>query len=212
MTRAPVHIAALRFLAIAACALALSGCFSLLPKSKPAQLYRFGSAPVSASVSTTSAAAARSAPAVFRTNGSFQSEASDDRMLTVTNGKAAYVAESRWVAPAEVLFDQAVSQAFDASPVRLIARGQQGRSAYALRLDVRNFETRYVSGPNAAPMIVVRVHAALSKSDQSIVGEKMFEAQVPASENRVGEIVDAYNKATAEVIGKLVAWTEANAV
>ena len=195
-----------RLAAVGLCTVALSGCISLLPKSKPAQLYRFGVA------EPTAAPPARAGDvAVYRTNTRFQEEASDDRILTVSGGKAAYIAQSRWVAPAEVLFDQAVAQAFDASPVRLIGRGQQGRFAYALRLDVREFEARYDSGPKAAPTVVVRVHAALTKSDQSNVGEQDFEARVPAADNRVGEIVSAYDKAVGEVLGKLVGWTEANA-
>jgi cholesterol transport system auxiliary component len=199
---------ALRLATLAACALALSGCISLLPKSKPAQLYRFGPEPAAAQTPAPS----RSAVAVYRTNGSFQGESADDRMLTITGGKAAYIAQSRWVAPAAVLFDEAVSQAFDASPIRLIARGQQGRYAYALRLDVRNFETRYDAGPDGPPTVVVRVHAALNRADQSLVGEQMFEASAPAADNRVGAIVEAYNKALAAVLGKLVAWTQATAV
>jgi cholesterol transport system auxiliary component len=193
-------------LALAGSAVALSGCISLLPKSKPAQLYSFVPPPAAAAPSSAKAAA------VFRTNGSFQQESADDRLLTVTGGHAAYVADSRWVAPASVLFDQAVSQAFDASPVRLIARGQQGKAAYALRLDVRNFEAHYDNGDKAAPTVVVRLHAALNKADQTLVGEQMFEAKVTAGDNRVGAIVSAYNKAMGEVIGKLVAWTQASAV
>jgi cholesterol transport system auxiliary component len=196
----------LRLAAVGACALALSGCISLLPKSKPAQLYRFGTTPAASP-----APARRNAISVFRTNGSFQGESSDDRILTITGGKAAYIAESRWVAPAETLFNEAVANAFDGSPIRLIARGQQGRFAYALRTDVRSFEARYDSGQNAAPTIVVRLHAALTRTDQSNVGEQDFEARVPAGDNRVGEIVTAYNKAVAEVVGKLVTWTEATA-
>jgi len=194
----------LRLGAAMAIALALSGCVSLLPKSKPAQLYRFG-------VPTAAAAPAAPAPnaaAVFLTNGTFQEEASDDRILTVTGGKAAYIAQSRWVAPAEILFDEAVAKAFDASPVRLLARGQQGRSAYALRLDVRTFETRYDHGEKAAPTVVVRVHAALTRADQSGVGEDEFEARVPAGDNRVGAIVSAYDTAVSDVVGKIVAWTQ----
>ena len=209
MTRALLRLAAL-----CACAAALAGCISLLPKSKPAQLYRFGPMPAAAQApAAPSSPAGGPAPmAVFRTNGTFQGESSDDRMLTVTGGKAAYIAESRWVAPAAVLFDEAVSEAFDASPIRLIARGQQGRSAYALRLDVRNFEARYDAGQNAAPTIVVRVHAALNKADQTLVGEQIFEASERAGGNRVGEIVAAYNKALGEVLGKIVNWTQAKAV
>ena len=94
---------------------------------------------------------------------------------------------------------------------RLVARGQQGRYAYALRLDVRNFEARYAAGPDSAPTIFVRVHAALSKSDQTIVGEQIFDASVPARDNRVGAIVGAYDQAVNDVLAKLVAWTEAKA-
>lgn len=200
--------AAPRILALAVCALVLSGCISLLPKTKPSQLYSFVPAPAVARATLASPGAV----AVFRTNGSFQSESADDRLLTITNGKAAYIAETRWVAPAAVLFDQAVAQAFDASPVRLIARGQQGRPAYGLRIDVRNFETHYDAGEKAAPTVVVRLHAALNKADQTVVGEQIFEAQVTAGDNRVGAIVSAYDKAMAEAIKKLVAWTEAGAV
>jgi cholesterol transport system auxiliary component len=199
MTRRSLTLAA-----IGACAIALAGCISLLPKTKPAQLYRFGPPPVAA------APAAPGSVAVFRTNGQFQDEASDDRLLTVTGGKAAYIADTRWVAPAQILFDEAVSNAFDASPVRLIARGQQGRAAYALRVDVRSFETRYDAGKDA-PTVVVHIHAALTKADQSGVGESDFEARAPASDNRVTAIVGAYDKAVKDVVGKLVAWTEAKA-
>jgi len=201
----PFVLKAGRLIAIGICAAALSGCISLLPKSKPATLYRFGVAEAPPHQ------ASPNAVAIFRTNSKFQEEASDDRILTVSGGKAAYIAQSRWVAPAEVLFDQAVGKAFDASPVRLIARGQQGRFAYALRLDVRDFETRYDSGSKDAPTVVVRLHAALTKSNQSSVGEQDFEARVPASDNRVGEIVRAYDKAVRDVLGKLVSWTETNA-
>jgi len=200
----------LRTAAMLVCALALSGCISLLPKSKPAQLYRFGPSPAVASAPR--AAPAANPVAVFRSNGTFQEESADDRILTITGGKAAYIAQSRWVAPASVLFDQAVSEAFDASPVRLIARGQQGRFAYALRLDVRNFEARYDAGPDGPPTVVVRIHAALSRADQSIAGEQMFEAKAPAADNRVGAIVAAYNSALGEALGKIVAWTQATAI
>ncbi|HZZ32987.1 MAG TPA: ABC-type transport auxiliary lipoprotein family protein [Phenylobacterium sp.] len=197
-----------RILALAglgACALALAGCISLLPKTTISQMYRFGSAPTAAPGPQTGTVS------VFRTNGEFQEEAADDRILTVTGGKAAYIAAARWVAPAQVLFDQAVFNAFDASPVRLIARGQQGRAAYALRIDVRSFEANY-DARGDAPTIVVRVHAALTKADQSNVGEQEFEARAPATDNRVGAIVTAFDKAVNDVIGKVVAWTETKAV
>jgi cholesterol transport system auxiliary component len=198
----------LRLTVVAICAAALSGCISLLPKSKPAQLYRFAGPAAAAPAKPPGP----NAVAVFLTNGSFQEESSDDRILTMTGGKAAYIAQSRWVAPASVLFDEALSHAFDASPVRLIARGQQGRAAYALRIDVRTFESRYDAGEKGAPTVVVRVHAALTRSDQSGVGEQDFDARVPAAGNRVGAIVAAYTQAVGDTVGKIVAWTQKIAV
>jgi cholesterol transport system auxiliary component len=198
---------ALRLLVLGVCAVSLSGCISLLPKSKPAQLYRFGQ---------TSTAEAGPTPVagrigVFRANGTFQREAAGDRMLTITGDKVAYIARARWVAPATVLFDAAVLNAFDAAPgkVRLVARGEAAKSVYALRLDVRNFETHYDAGPDAAPTVVVRVRAVLSRNqDNGLVGEKIFEARVKAGDNRVGAISQAYDKALDEVLRGLVGWTE----
>ena len=197
--------APLRLAAAVAIALALSGCISLLPKSKPSHLYRFGQ-PAGAEAVT--------APAgqigVFRTNATFQRESAGDGILTITNGQAAYIAETRWVAPAAVLWDEAVAAAFDADPgpVRLISRGEPATAAYVLRLDVRNFEARYDHGPKAPPTVVVRVRAAMTRgTDRSTVAERIFEKQVTASDNRVSAIVPAYDKAVAEVLGEVVAWT-----
>ena len=137
-----------RVLAAAALALALSGCVSLLPKTKPAQLYRFGANPPAA------AAPADARPiGVFWSNGSFQRESSGDRILTVTGDRAAYIAEARWAAPAEVLFEQAVFETFDsgAGHVRLVPRGAPAPTDFVLRVDVRDFEANYLSGPGAAP-------------------------------------------------------------
>lgn len=187
------------------CATALGGCISLLPKSKPAHLYRFGQ--------TAAAEALPAAPAgfvgVIRNAGAFQRESAGDRLLTVTGGKAAYVAETRWVAPAAVLWDQALVAAFDADPgpIRLVSRGEPATADYVLRVDVRNFEARYEAGPRAAPTVLVRARAVMIRADSKAVGEQVFEARVPASGNRVAAIVQAYDKAVGEVLGQLVAWT-----
>jgi cholesterol transport system auxiliary component len=108
------------------------------------------------------------------------------------------------------LWTEAVHNAFDADPgrVRLIVRGQVGKSQYVLRLDVRNFEARYEHGPKAAPTVVVRVRAAMTQSGKApAVTEKIFEKQVTAGDNRVSAIVPAYDRAVAEVLKDVVAWT-----
>lgn len=191
-------------LALALVAVGLAGCISLLPKSKPSQLYRFG-------VPAAAAPTRSDAVGVFRAGGAFQREAAGDRILTVTGDKAAYVAEVRWVAPAEVLFEEAVATAFDsaAGHVRLVARGEPAPAALSLRLDVRNFETRY-SGDHAA--VLIRVRVVLARHDgRAPPAEKVFEARAPAARNRVGAIVAAYNEALAKVLGEIVAWTDGQA-
>jgi cholesterol transport system auxiliary component len=197
-----------RLAAVGALALALSGCITLLPKTKPSQLYRFGvSAPAA-----TGAPSSVGALSVYRAPGNFPREAAGDRILTVTGEKAAYIADARWVAPAEVLFDQAVANAFEAEPgrVRLVARGGPGRADAALRLDVRNFEARY--GAGETPVVHVRIRAVLVRGqDRTQAVEQIFEAEAPADQNRVTAIVAAYNQALVKVLGEIVAWTNTSA-
>ena len=66
------------------------------------------------------------------------------------------------------------------------------------------------AGPDAAPTVVVRVRATLTRTlGNELVAEQVFESSVRAGDNRVGAIVGAYDKATAEVLQQLVAWTNA---
>lgn len=200
----------IRLGALAALALSLSlslgGC-ALLGGGEKATLYRFGQPALGGSEPAAAAPAAAEVP-VFRVNGAFQREAAGDRILAVTGGKVAYIAETRWVAPASTLFNQAVTAAFDASPgpVRLIPRGEPAPAQYVLRLDVRNFETHYDRGGKAAPMVLVRVRAALARGGEGST-DRLFEAQVRAGGNRVSSIVEAYDEAVAEVLGEVTAWT-----
>jgi len=198
-----------RIAALAATGVLLSGCLGgLLGGGKPAQLYQFGQTPTAAAAQPPAAGTV----GVFLANADFQRETAGDKILAITNGQAQYIAQSRWVAPADVLFRQAVLTAFDAAPgrVRLIPRGEQARTDHALRLDVRNFETRYEAGPEAAPTVVVRVRGALARDTDRAAGrERIFEARVPAASNRVTAIVAAYDRAVADVLGEVVRWTEA---
>jgi cholesterol transport system auxiliary component len=192
-------------LALAVCAALLAGCITLLPDEEPAQLYRFDGdiQPV---------AAAQAAPfAVARLGGSFVQAAGNDRMLTMTGSRAAYIADSRWVSPASVLFGEALSRAFDADPgpARLLTRGDFSKADYVLRVDVTQFEAQYNQGAKAAPEIVVSLRATLTGSDRLLAGSRQFEARVRARDNRVSAIVEAYDQAVGQTLGELVAWTNA---
>ena len=191
-------------LAAIAC-LALGGCISLFPKSKPAQLYRFDSEPLQASASLP----APGARVVARGNLRFETAAAGDRILTATGPDTAYIAGARWVSPAPILFEESLIRAFEAGGgPRLAIGGSTMRATQVLNLDVQTFETRYDQGDKAAPEVVVQVHAQLLRtSDRSVIGEQLFTSAQRAGDNRVGPIVQAYDAAVRDVLGKLVGWT-----
>lgn len=195
-----------RVLAAATLALSLAGCVSLFPKADPAQLYRFDGTPPSAEQSAGRPAATFN---LVRAGGGFTRAASSDRILTVTGGQVAYVAEARWVAPAVTLFDEALARAFDVNSgaARLISRGEAAKTDYSLRVDVTRFEVVYDRGPKAAPLVVVSLRVAMTRADRTLAGADLIEAQVRAGDNRVSAIVEAFDQATGEVLNGLVAWT-----
>ncbi len=194
----------LRTAAIAATAVALTGCISLFPKAKPAGLYRFGH-----EAAASSAPAAEKSFGVYKTPTVFTRSAMSDRLLSVTDGEAAYIAGARWVSPAIVLFDEAVARAFEAdnSRARLVTRGETAKAVMALRLEVRSFETDYVNGPKAAPEVLVEIRAVMTRSnDRTLLGDKVFVARVKAADNRLSAIVPAYDQAVGQTLSEIVTW------
>jgi cholesterol transport system auxiliary component len=195
----------LRAAAIAALAIGLSGCITLFPKQEPALMYRFG-APAAPP-----AEAVRHEGEVLRGPITFDRAAAGDRLLTITGREAAYIASSRWVTPAQQMFQEAMERTFAATAgaPRLTPAGQGTGATAALAVDVESFEARYENGIEAAPTVVVRVRARLmGVRERRLIGEQVFEVRRPASENRVSAIVAAFDAATTEVLGQLVAWTD----
>jgi cholesterol transport system auxiliary component len=193
-------------LAAVALAAGLAGCVSLLPKSKPAQLYRFaavGGAEPSAAVTPPSTGLMLQAV-------TFSRAAQGDQILTVTGGQAAYIAEARWVSPAEVLFQEALRDRFDrlAARTRLLSRGEFAGAAGFLRVDVRAFEARYDQGPESPPNVVVEMRARINGVDGQIAAERTFAASIRAADNRVGPIADAYGRAVTKVLDDFTPWAD----
>lgn len=195
-----------RFLLLAApAALVLAGCVTLLPKEAPAQLYRFGG-----TLAPAQRPAGAASFAVMPLPVVFTSPAAGDQILAVTGHEAAYLKGARWVTAAATLFEQALSNAFDADvgPARLLARGEPVKPDYMLKADVRVFEIRYTDGEGLPPTATVQVYAALS-ADHQLVGERIFSASVKATENRGGAIADAFDQADNQVLGQVVKWVDA---
>ena len=188
-------------------ALALGGCVTLLPKTEPAQLYRFD---VSGGASTQPVADAAGFW-VYRAPTSFARGADGDQILTLSGDQVAYIAGARWIAPAAVLFDGAESHAFDQSSgaAHLNRRGEVGNGLVNLRLDVGAFEARYLDGAGAPPTVVVQVRASLSRvTDRQPLATRIFESRKKVDSNRVGAIVPGFNAAVTDVLDQVVVWTD----
>jgi cholesterol transport system auxiliary component len=203
----------IRSLSIALLAVSLSGCVSLLPKAKEAQTYRFGG------VGGAASGAAQVSPAgafgVLKAPTGFVRAGAGDQILTVLpGGETAYIAQARWVSPAQVLFDEALERAFDADPgrARLIARGEVGKAELVLKLDVRAFEVYYPNGAETVPTVRVEVRTLITRNlDRTLVSDQLFTASAPAGDNRVGAISAAFDKAVGEVLSQVVGATNAAA-
>ena len=188
--------------------LGLTGCISVLPKSKPAQLYRFGGDP------SVTAPAQSTAPRFTVRNASigFDHAAATDRILTVRGNQAAYIGGARWISPANTIFEAALTRAFDGhgGPARLVAAGEPAPGDFILRVDVRSFEARYEKGADAAPRIVVGVLAVLTdRKDGRIEARRLFEVASPAGSNSIHAITAAFDEAVRKILIELVAWVDA---
>jgi cholesterol transport system auxiliary component len=198
-----IHRALAPLAALAAVA-ALGGCISLFPKTAPSQLYRFD-----ASVQN---APASGPPLAIRAGVvDFDPASAGDRIMTVDGDQVAYVHDGRWATPASTMFQEAMTHGFHAAGMRLVDIGESSQAKYRLRTQVTHFEARYLSGPKAAPTVVVSVRATLDRPDGSLAAELPFEASVQASDDRLGAIVQAYDQAVSKVVGDLVAWVGQNA-
>jgi cholesterol transport system auxiliary component len=209
VVRPPARSLSAGALVIGALACLLSACVSVFPKESPAQLYRFGGTVESTGGLPPPSAASFTVQAAPT---GFDRAAASDAILTITGNQAAYIKGSRWVASAASLFDSAVTNAFDAhgGAARLIPRGEASRPDYLLKIDVRSFEARYDHGQQVAPTVVVEVYAALTRAaDRAPSGERIFQAAVPAADNRAGPIAAAFDKAARKVLGDLVGWVDA---
>ena len=201
---------AARITAVVAAALSLSlgGCVSLLPATKPVQLYELnpdlGGGPDAAP--TGARVGVRLAPVLF------EPAASGDRMLTEKGGEAAYIANARWVAPAQTLVETDLARAFAqrATATRLIGRIDNAPSDMTLMLNVDSFHVRYATG--AAPSVEVVLRARLLRGpNRDTVLDQAFSASSPADADRVGAIVEAYDAALGKALIALVAATDAHA-
>ena len=193
-------------------AIALTGCVTLLPKTKPAQLYRFGYTPElveqKAEAAGTAGRAVGMAPTgiVFGTV-TFPQDSAGDRIVTVEGSEVAYVAEARWTSAASGLFKDAISTGF-ARGGQSVTLEPRGPTAANFRLDisVRKFETDYKRN---RPTVSVALDARLIRlSDRMVVGQKFISADIPVRKSDMSLMADGYNQATTQVVTSLIDFSE----
>ena len=202
----------LKMASILGAAVALTGCVTLLPKTKPAQLYRFGYTPElveqKAEAAGTAGRAVGMAPTgiVFGTV-TFPQDSAGDRIVTVEDSQVAYVAEARWTSAASGLFKDAISTGF-ARGGQSVTLEPRGPTAANFRLDisVRKFETDYKRN---RPTVSVALDARLIRlSDRMVVGQKFISADIPVRKSDMSLMADGYNQATTQVVTSLIDFSE----
>lgn len=197
----------LRLAALFAATLALSGC-ALMNSGKPATMYRLGATAAADPVAGPSNA---QPVVIFFPGSTFDRQSEGDQILTVTGSEAAYIAQARWVAPAKEMFDtETIRQLHRGSvPVSVLRAGEAPKSAYVLAVDVIRFDADY-SSVGTAPVVAIDGRAKLTRaSDRQIVGDWPVTAREAASDNRVSEIVAAFDRATSTITGQVAQYTNA---
>jgi cholesterol transport system auxiliary component len=172
-------------------------------------LYRFGAG----EAATTTPAGTEARVTIRAAPTSFERASAGDRILTIRDDEAAYIAGARWVTAANVLFDDAVARAFEVQggPVRLLARDEPAVADCVLKLEVRTFEVRYDHSHGSAPTVVVELYAALVGRHSATGVSQLFRAEAPAGEDAVHAIAAAFDVAVGKVLGEMVAWVQSKA-
>ncbi|MBS0517481.1 MAG: membrane integrity-associated transporter subunit PqiC [Proteobacteria bacterium] len=119
-----------------------------------------------------------------------------------------YYAKTAWTDRAPLMVQTRIVDSFENSrKIMAVARESIGlRANYVLQPDLRNFEAMYFYG--GTPIVHVRIVAKLVQMpERQIIGEATFERCVRARADKVPKVVQAFDQALGSVIKRLVAWT-----
>ena len=166
-----------------------AGCVTLLPKNRPAQLYRFeaaapqsptGPAPITLTIDRVVLPAA----------------AEGDGILTVRGDVAAYVEGARWLSPAALLFREAVIQGLMARNPGLTLAGPGETADRRLTVRVQRFEVDLPQN-GAKPVALVRIvaEASVVGRDGRVLFQKQLTAEKAAPALRMSALSAAFDEA-----------------
>ncbi len=188
----------------------VGGCVGgLLGGGKPDNLYRFG-ASASAGVTGSTPSAQQT---ILLDRVHFASEIEGDRLLAVHGGNARFIKGSRWVTTGPNLFTQALLRSFQSRAPGLRVMTMQGGdvTGFSLVVSIARFEAQYDDADMVSPpAITVEGDATLfALSDRRIVGRRHFTTKAQANNNRVVDIVTAFDRATTCFTADVADWVTA---
>ncbi len=119
-----------------------------------------------------------------------------------------FYARASWSDRAPQMIQTLMIESFENSE-RIIAVGRDSvalRADYILKTDLREFQAKYMGGPN--PRVHVSMIARLVKMPRrAIIGAEKFEAEVEAEADTMKAIIEAFDYALGKVLKRLVEWT-----
>lgn len=135
--------------------------------------------------------------------------------LTRPGNRLDYYAGSRWGAPLPQVVDAFATQSLaDSGRFELVSGGERGSggSRFEIALTVRHFEAEYRDDGDGAPVARVAFDCVLSTgTPRRPLGRCDGGAEVPATENRMGPIVQAIEAAAQQAMAQVIAQAAAQA-
>ncbi len=185
--------------------LGLSGCFSVLPDPKPANvIYRFSS-----DVSPVEKLPTAEAIRVDRplANNVFSS---NDIVVTMDGQKLSVISQANWAETAPVMIQSAVLDALAESPKFIGLTPTTGaRTETRLHLSVVNFEARFDRGQESAPLGVVSYRVTYARADnRNLLGTYTVKKTARADSINVSSVVAAIESANEAAMIDIVRWLE----
>ena len=118
-----------------------------------------------------------------------------------------YYARARWTDISTTLVQTLIVESFENSG-KIIAVGRESlglRADFVLKTELREFQALYLG---ATPEAHVKIGAKLVKMpERAIVGSESFEARIPATQDNIEAVVDAFDEALGKVLRRLIPWT-----
>jgi cholesterol transport system auxiliary component len=118
-----------------------------------------------------------------------------------------YFADVRWSGSLDDVLQELTVQVLGSSAMMRSARAEASvfASAYWLEIEVRDFQAEYTSS-SSAPTTHVRFLARLGNAtDRRILAHLESDVHETAADNRMGAIVDAYNRAAGKALAEIAA-------